>query len=277
MSFSLRMLCVCGVSIAVISMSAGCPGLRFTLEPKTSLSEDEVAALDQAMRQFQALARVLGGLHGVLSGIEASAADVAPAAASCPSVSVDVMDGLTAVVLDYGNTDCVSDALGRLPVSGRVTYQFDESSRTGTIHFDSFTIDGHQVVGGATLGYAFTEADVLELAGALEINTLDRGIAVGVVTVAYERNSLLTIANGVWRFSPLDFDVEVIHPGDDGTTDIVIDPSGNPEFIPQAGQLSFWMSNSTRLEVEFDSSSPTTHRANVIWNNTETFTYQIPG
>ncbi|MBN2446059.1 MAG: hypothetical protein JXO22_05015 [Phycisphaerae bacterium] len=267
-----RGLVVC----AALLSFAGCPtGSDNTIDdaPPTELTAEQVQLVDSALAQFAATNHTLISLRGLIAGIKTIETGAAASTDTCPTVSVSTDSDTTDVLLDFSDAGCVDSRAGDATRAGVIRYSTTPATRNGDVTFESFQVAGDAITGTANLSWLDRTADQVTLSGTLDFTDAS-GNAYGIVTLTLRDTGLLTYTNGFWQFSTLATDLELKQPGD-GSGNVIIDPTDNPNLLPYTGIVAFDTSGGGRIEIIFDTATPTTRTVTVRIDEAYEFPYQI--
>jgi hypothetical protein len=254
---------------------SGCPGFPRPNGDGGSLSPEVQAAVDDVMEKSQATFQALAGFA---DGFDPRLDDEQDMSyAGCPMVVADRQNGSFSVELDFGN-GCTNQFYPESTVSGRVLMSLIiAATRTGSVQWDDFTIDGQSINGLFDL--QITRQDLARLiSGTIDITisgvgstegTLDMDLRFTTATFTVQE-ATLTLADASESFTV-------------SINDVVVKPVDNGNFIPEDGTISFEIPNEDpppdmlTVLITFDRRSPIDGTVDVKVGNGPTVTYTLPG
>lgn len=260
---------------ALVCAMFGATGCTTTSEQTEELTADQQAAVDDVVAEIASVASVLASFIDLVDPQTLLAGE---GYGDCPIVSTVASQTELTVTFDYGD-GCTNGLYGDEVVAGQVTGTLAIVARTVMLEFVDFAIGEDEVVG--TISIALSgEGSAATLTGDVDITTGDGGSVVGSITFAF------TIETGVVIIT--DATLEVKAGGSSDTyevtaTNLVIDPSGNGNFIPESGTVAFEVPNTApgggtiAIVVTFTSQSPVDGTVQVKVGPAPAVPYQIPG
>lgn len=220
-----------------------------------TLFDSDRAAINSVTGMLEAIGSVLG----TFAELENSRLDLESIGqldvfGQCPRVSL-VSNATTAVItFDYTTAGCSGPATAGQTVNGGVQVNATRASGALTVTFLNLKVNGHQVSGGFTLTLTRSDSGI-EMSGAItsQLIIADVGTFEGDISALVDANRRLTLD------SP---ELKLTNPADDeflvAIEGLLLDPTGNDNFLPEAGQIDFEVGNLDRvkLTVQFDEDSP---------------------
>ncbi|MCG3125940.1 MAG: hypothetical protein CHACPFDD_00767 [Phycisphaerae bacterium] len=220
-----------------------------------TLFDSDRAAINSVTGMLEALGSVLG----TFAELENSRLDLASIGqidvfGQCPRVSL-VSNATTAVItFDYTTAGCSGPATAGQTVNGGVQVNATRASGALTITLLNLKVNGHEVSGGFTLTLTRGD-DGIELAGAItsQLIIADVGIFEGDLSAFVDANRRLTLDSPELKLTNPDDDEFLVT-----IAGLVLDPTGNDNFLPEDGDIEFEVGNLDRvvLTVQFDEDSP---------------------
>ena len=235
------------------------------------LTDAQRAAVDDAVSDLEALATTLAG-----AGVVSDPPEDDGTFGECPEVTGAVNDQVIAIRLDYGD-GCTDGAYGEAILSGSITGTVERGTRSVSLTYEDFTIDGQSVNGSITFGRTadLSDGDSFETVILLEVS--GAGTIDGTLTVNYDAaTSIITIIEGDLTLAEENGDtVELTAEG------LVYDPVGNGNFISGSGTLTLTVPNddpppaTLTIEVTFDEESPQDGTVDLRVGDAPTVEYEL--
>lgn len=234
-----------------------------------SLSAAQQADINLSIPQIDDLAVALAGLGGLVNNqIDFSNLPAISAIDGCPDVFILGNNDAFVLSLDFG-TGCAGAKTANLTFSGIIALQpFSRTTRSGSLNFENFVINGTAIDGAGTLTIAGTAATGLTFTGSVDL-TIGAASVEGTITVLITQAGVITINATDLQLS-------------DGTnafvvdlSNVVVDPAGNNNFVPEAGTATVGTGRGA-LEISFTAQTPQTGVVQVSIGGSST-TYDIPG
>ena len=273
---SLRRISLVTLAIMTAVGLGGCPqpGDTNPPPPTVTLTAAQSAAVDSLAAQLTAFASMLG-TYGELASSRL-AVDSLPAFdlfGDCPRISLLTTGTEAAIAFNFAE-GCTSSKTGGQTVSGALDIRITRTTGETIITSLDLAIDG-QTISGALQFTLTRDGDTVALAGQITETVEISGVGsiTGSLTVKIAAGGLITITTANLTFN-------------DGSTsqavalaDVVIDPVGNANFVPQSGTASFSVSEgdaTTTLVVTFNASTPTDGGVDVAVGTTGSASHTIP-
>ncbi|MCH7870655.1 MAG: hypothetical protein IID33_03045 [Planctomycetes bacterium] len=275
----LRRISLVTLVIMTAAGLGGCPqpGDTNPPPPTVTLSAAQSAAVDSAAAQLTAFASLLGTFSELASSqLSLDSLPTLELIGDCPRISI-ATDGVKAFFIFNFAEGCISSQTGGRTVSGKLN--IDITDITGTAGETAITsldlaIDGQAISG--VLDFTLTrDGDTITLAGEITetVEISGVGSVTGSLTVKIASSGVITITTANLTFNDGSTSQSVT------LTDVVIDPVGNGNFVPQSGTASFSLSEgdaTTTLVVTFNANTPTDGSVDVAVGTTGSASHTIP-
>jgi hypothetical protein len=241
----------------------------------TGLTPERVTLLGEVLQRYRTTLSALLLLRDGVDAVQRWEAGDAPAAAACPTEAFDDWGIVRRVVLDYGD-GCVADHGAAL--RGRLVMEWAPGTAVARFALTDFTIDGRAVEASGTVAFARVEDQTTLVAGSFTSEPAGLGEISGIVTLEYHvrRDGPVQVANGVWLLRALGLDIELAGPTTAGGLPVVINPTGNPDLVPLAGQIGLQAPRGDRFEIVFDESSAARRAAAVTISGDGPYELPLP-
>ena len=241
-----------------------------------TLTAAQQAAIDEVVAQIESAAAVFATFGGLVNDEidfnNLAALGLIGVDGTCPQFSfVNDSQNAQFVLGLVFNPACTTDKLAGAEISGEIALRVTRATRTADITFTNFTVDGQTIAGTAALQLSGNNTSGVTLAGTVDLEIGAAQTVRGDVRVAITSAGVITVNSDGLDLSD----------GSDVTsveiTDLVIDPVGNGNFVPEAGSIAFEDGGPPTITVTFSTASPATGTVTVTVGNLGATTYQIPG
>ena len=266
-----RSFAFAAVAVAVSLSLCGCPAPQ---PSNNELTAAQQAAVNSVVGQLDAFSAVLGTFAPLgNSQLNLDNIGVIGSFGTCPQVSF-VRSETTAIININFGAGCSGPATAGKTVSGALNVNVTRQSRSAVFQFVSLTVDGHSISGTASATLAPT-ADGVTLTGTCDITT-GAGEVSGNFTAHITSTGVLTLdaQNLLFASAAATYQVTL--------ASVVIDPTGNGNFVPESGSASVTVPNESgagtvTLTITFSSQTPVNGTVQVTVGSGRAITYQIPG
>ncbi len=275
----LRRISLVTLVIMTAAGLGGCPQPGDTNPPPTTvtLTAAQSQSVDSVAAEMTAFASLLGTFSELASSqMSLDSLPTLDVLGDCPRIPI-ATNGTSALIIFNFAEGCTSGRTGGKMVSGKLDIGITDimgSAGETTITSLDLTIDGQAISG--VLQFALTrDGDTITLEGQITetVENAGAGSVTGSLTVQIASGGRITITTANLTFNDGSTSQSVT------LTDVVIDPVGNGNFVPQSGTASFSLSEgdaTTTLVVTFNANTPTDGSVDVAVGTTGSASHTIP-